>query len=58
MCVCVYCTCREYMVVETRWADMQVTISIIILVLVLVISPIIIFLVRHATFSIQVGKLL
>ncbi|KAK4291085.1 hypothetical protein Pmani_036066 [Petrolisthes manimaculis] len=45
---------REYMVMETRWSDMQVTISIIILVLVLVIAPIIIFLVRHATFSIQV----
>lgn len=46
---------REYMVDETAYADTQVTLSIIVLVIVFIISPIIIFLVRHATYTIQVS---
>ncbi|KAK8403483.1 hypothetical protein O3P69_000511 [Scylla paramamosain] len=45
---------RDYMQDETWLADTKVTISIVLLVMVLAISPVIIFLVRHATFSIQV----
>ncbi|XP_069948440.1 uncharacterized protein [Cherax quadricarinatus] len=45
---------KMYMKKETRGADTQVTISIIVLVVVVVISPTIIFLVRHATYTIQV----
>ncbi|XP_042875536.1 receptor-type guanylate cyclase gcy-2-like [Penaeus japonicus] len=45
---------KDYMVDETRYADTQVTLSIIILVMVFIISPVIIFLVRHATYTIQI----
>ncbi|XP_069992017.1 uncharacterized protein [Penaeus vannamei] len=45
---------KEYMVDETAYADTQVTLSIIVLVIVFIISPIIIFLVRHATYTIQI----
>uniref|UniRef100_A0A0P4VV91 guanylate cyclase n=1 Tax=Scylla olivacea TaxID=85551 RepID=A0A0P4VV91_SCYOL len=45
---------RDYMQDETWLADTKVTVSIVLLVMVLAISPVIIFLVRHATFSIQV----
>ncbi|XP_071527452.1 uncharacterized protein [Panulirus ornatus] len=45
---------KLYMSSETRSADTQVTVSIAVLVVVLIISPIIIFLVRHATYTIQV----
>ncbi|XP_042214992.1 uncharacterized protein LOC121861389 isoform X1 [Homarus americanus] len=45
---------RSYMNSETRRVDTQVTVSIVILVVVVIISPIIIFLVRHATYTLQV----
>ncbi|XP_069158737.1 LOW QUALITY PROTEIN: uncharacterized protein [Procambarus clarkii] len=45
---------KMYMGTKTRSADTQVTISIIVLVVVFIISPVIIFLVRHATYPIQI----
>nr|XP_045608610.1 adenylate cyclase, germination specific-like [Procambarus clarkii] len=45
---------KMYMGTKTRSADTQVTISIIVLVVVFIISPVIIFLVRHATYTIQI----
>ncbi|XP_050688216.1 uncharacterized protein LOC126981318 [Eriocheir sinensis] len=45
---------QSYMQAEAGSADSQVTVSIVLLVMVLFISPVIIFLVRHATYTIQV----
>ncbi|XP_066972570.1 uncharacterized protein [Macrobrachium rosenbergii] len=45
---------KSYMKTETRGADTQVTVSIIVMVMVFIISPLIIVLVRHATYTIQI----